>query len=89
MNILDDVERSVFVLPIAPERLSFPTKALDIFFAGQGDYLMKSLASKFGHGGMQLTDLAMDNIARNGAIRPLGIVVKTDGLWEVKDDRHE
>ena len=88
VHIANDVERSVLVLAVAPDRLALHHRGLDLCRRGQDKDMAKTFTLEMAQRTAQLLALVAHDVRPKGALRTLAVALLTELLRQVEHDGH-
>src|SRR6266550_669432 len=89
MDIADDVERSMLIASVYPERLALHDGRIDGLFGLQGENVSEAFALQEPLRSTHLVALPMDDILPDGAVGSLLVPIDHDSLRHVEDDAND
>src|SRR5256886_14968364 len=89
MDIADDVERSMLIASVYPERLTLHDGRIDGVFRLQGENVSEAFALQEPLRSTRLVALPMDDILPDGAVGSLLVPIDHDSLRHVEDDAND
>src|SRR6266567_2929045 len=88
MHVANNIERSVLVLQVVPQRLPLDDRAFDFLERFEHENMAKALPLKTAQGPMQLLGLLPNDMRTKVAVRPPLVPVVSDPLRQVQDNGH-
>ena len=86
VHIADNVERSMLMLAVAPDRLALHHRSLNLFWRGQDKDMAKSFTLKMAQRTPQLLALVAHDVRPKGALRTLAVALLTELLRQIEHD---
>ena len=88
MDVADDVEGTVIVPSVVPQRLAFEGGRLDLLFAGEHEDPVEALSTKPPQRPAQLRLLVAQHVRAELSVRARSVAVGAHPLGHVEDDGH-